>query len=245
MNGTLPDRSRHLALLVARVVLGVVLFAHGWDKLVLTGIAETRVQFEGLGIPLAIASASFVTFVEFAGGIMLVVGALTPVVALMHLVVMIGATAFVHLSNGIYVENNGWELVGVIGACELVLAAWGAGRYSVDGLVLRRLRSSPEGAGRSEPEATGTGDALAAADEPAPASEPELEPVTAAFPIQPLPAPADTPMFGEQPATSALPTQQTGTRHRRIPRPVAPLQGRVPTRRTEPQIGDPVDRADR
>jgi putative oxidoreductase len=243
MNDALPGHTRDLALLVARIVLGVVLFAHGWDKLVLTGIAETRVQFEGLGIPLAIASASFVTFVEFAGGIMLVVGALTPVVALLHLVVMIGATLFVHVTNGIYVENNGWELVGVIGAAELILASWGAGRYSVDGLVLRRLRSNRDSAAPAEPEAAArAGDSATTVSHASALPEPEVEPVTAAFPVQAVAPPADTPMFGEPPATSALPVEQTGSRLRRIPRPVAPLQGRVGSRRPEPQFDDRADR---
>jgi len=244
MNGMLPDRARDLALLLARTVLGVVLFAHGWDKLIVDGIADTRGQFEALGIPLAIASASFVSFVEFVGGILLILGALTPLVALLHLIVMVGAASFVHISNGIFAADGGWELVGVIGACELILASRGAGRYSVDGMVLRSLRSSREDRDGAEPDTAAPAASATAAAATSEVSEPDAEPVTMALPVQPAtPAPADTSIFGEPPATSGLPTQ-TGTRHRRIPRPVAPLQGRVTSRRPEPQI-DPVDPADR
>jgi putative oxidoreductase len=237
MNGRLPESVRDLALLVARVVLGVVLFAHGWQKLLIDGISTTRSQFEALGIPMAIASASFVTFVEFAGGILLILGALTPVVALLHLVVMIGATIFVHASQGLFAVDGGWELVGVIASCELILAAHGAGRFSVDRLVKERLNRP----GRGAHAGVRTPAAIAAAPvKPAQKTEPEpepaidVEPVTAAFPIQSLPVvpprPAGPSIFGEEsPPTTALP-EQTASRMRRLPRPVAPLQGRVPRR---------------
>src|SRR3954468_11512570 len=140
MNGTLPEPVRDVALLLGRVVLGVVLLAHGWQKLVIDGIAETHKQFEAMGIPLAIASSSFVTFVEFVGGVLLILGALTPVVVVAHLVVMVGAAGFVHVSHGIFATDGGWEVVGVIAAAELVIAACGPGRLSVDRLVLARLR---------------------------------------------------------------------------------------------------------
>jgi hypothetical protein len=90
-----------------------------------------------MGIPLAIVSTSFVTVVEFVGGALLLLGALTRVVVALHILVMIGAAAFVHISHGLFAQDGGWELVGVIAACELVLAATGAGRFSVDHLVHR------------------------------------------------------------------------------------------------------------
>lgn len=257
MNGRLPESVRDIVLLVARVVLGTVLLANGWQKLLIDGISMTRTQFEALGIPLAIASASFVTFVEFAGGILLILGALTPVVALLHLVVMVGAAIFVHASQGISAENGGLELVVVLGSCELILAAHGAGRFSVDRLVRSRFTRSGRGAHRVE--ATALPAALPAgarSESTAPLSEPvpvvDVEPVTAAFPalslpvIPPQPAgPAQAPpslsgaaMFGEEsPPTTALP-EQTASRLRRLPRPVAPLQGRVPSRRTDQHTTD-------
>jgi putative oxidoreductase len=236
MNGRLPDSVRDLVLLVARVVLGVVLFAHGWQKLLVDGIAETRTQFEALGVPMAIASASFVTFVEFAGGILLVLGALTPLVALLHLVVMVGAAIFVHASQGVFAADGGWEVVAVIGSCELVLAAHGAGRFSVDRLVRVRFgrpgRVERGGGPSAVPAALPAGPLSGPIPAVAPAPVVDVEPVTAAFPVQSLPVvapqPAGPSMFGEEPPpTTALP-EQTASRLRRLPRPVAPLQGRVP-----------------
>jgi putative oxidoreductase len=240
MNGALPEAARDLALLVARVVLGVVLFAHGWQKVVISGIAETRSQFEALGIPAAIASSSFVAFVEFLGGVLLVLGALTPLVVALHLVVMVGAAAFVHVSHGVFAADGGWELVGVIAACELVLAACGAGRFSVDHQILSRIRRR---AGAAPPAAPPVAPGPGRHEKPAD-DQVDLEPATSAFPavtganfaIRP-----DAPMFGEAPAGGAA-VEQTGGRQRRIPRSFTPLQGRGETaRRTDLR---PLDRSD-
>ena len=138
LNRPLPAPARDIAMLIARIILGVVLFAHGWQKLMINGIADTYGQFEKLGIPLAIVSASFTSFVEFVGGVMIIVGALTTTVVALDLVVMVGAAGFVHVTHGIFAKDGGWELVGVIVAVELALAAFGPGRYSVDDLVARR-----------------------------------------------------------------------------------------------------------
>ena len=116
-----------IALLIGRLMLGVVLFAHGWQKLVIKGIGGTYAWFQAMGVPLAIVATSFVTVVEFVGGALLLLGALTRVVVALHILVMIGAAAFVHISHGLFAQDGGWELVGVIAACELVLAATGAG----------------------------------------------------------------------------------------------------------------------
>ena len=128
MNRPLPPPTRDWALLLARVLIGVVMFAHGYQKLVINGIGRTTDGFENLSIPLAIVSASFVTVVEFVAGALLVVGALTPVACGLMLVIMIGAAVFVHIPNGIFIANGGWELVGVIGAGLIALAAVGPGQ---------------------------------------------------------------------------------------------------------------------
>lgn len=135
MNRALSPPARDWALLLSRVLIGVVMFAHGYQKLILNGIGRTTEGFETLSIPLAIISASFVTVVEFAGSVMLIAGALTPVVCALMLVIMSGAAIFVHIPNGIFVANGGWELVGVIAAGLIAIAATGPGRYSVDHLV--------------------------------------------------------------------------------------------------------------
>ncbi len=150
MNRALPAPFCDIALLVARVLLGVVMFAHGYQKMVINGISRTSEGFETLSIPLAIMSASFVTVVEFAGSALLIVGALTPFVSACNLVIMAGAAVFVHAKNGIFVADGGWELVGVIGAGFIMLAATGPGRYSLDHLINHRQDAHREVLARAQ-----------------------------------------------------------------------------------------------
>jgi putative oxidoreductase len=51
---------------------------------------------------------------------------------------MTGAGVFVHIPNGIFIADGGWELVGVIAAGLIAIAATGPGRYSVDHVVRER-----------------------------------------------------------------------------------------------------------
>lgn len=138
MSRSLSGAARDITLLVARVVLGVDLIAHGWQKVVTNGIGATADAFAGMGVPVAPVSAVFAAAVELVGGVMLVAGAVTAVVGLLVVLDMLGAALFVHLTHGIFVTNGGWELVGVIAAAALALAAAGAGRFSLDHLIASR-----------------------------------------------------------------------------------------------------------
>ncbi len=229
MRRALPAPHGDVALLVARVLLGVVLFAHGWQKLLVDGIARTSDQFDALGIPLAIVSASFVTVVEFVGGALLLVGAFTPVVVLLHLVVMIGAAGFVHLSNGLLSEDRGLELVTVIAACELVLAVAGAGRYSVDDVLHRRSRTGP---GVTDPAGTTTRRLLTQPAAPA-ARRPDP-------PAQQGPATRRGP--ADRPGQEAL-FAPTGPQSRVEPRPTRRAQWTEPVPFVPPQPAQPAQPA--
>jgi len=102
----LPTPVGDVALLATRVLLGVIMLAHGYQKLVVDGVGRTTSGFESMSIPLAIVSASFASFVEFVGGVLIVVGALTTTVVALDLVVMVGAAGFVHMTNGIFAQRN-------------------------------------------------------------------------------------------------------------------------------------------
>jgi putative oxidoreductase len=134
-NRPLPATARDVAVLVGRMLLGVVMFAHGYQKMMINGIGRTTDGFESLSIPLAIISASFVTVVEFVGGVLLILGGLTTVVCGLMTVIMIGAAVFVHIPKGIFLAGGGWELVGVITVGLVTIAAVGPGRFSLDHLV--------------------------------------------------------------------------------------------------------------
>lgn len=139
---TFPAPARDLAVLLARVAVGVVFFAHGWQKLFTNGIDGTAAFFDSVGIPAATAAAWVVALVELAGGAALILGVAVPVAGVVLLVDMIGAFAFVHAGAGLFADQGGYELVLTLGAVSLLLAAIGAGRYSVDHLLTGRRRTA-------------------------------------------------------------------------------------------------------
>jgi len=129
--------SRDLVLLIARVGLGVVFIAHGWQKFRTNGLDGTAAGFDQMGIPAPTLSAYFAAFVELVGGAALVLGVLTTVAGVLLAVNMAGAFLFVHMSNGVFVANGGWEFVVVLGLFALTVAAIGAGRFSLDNALTR------------------------------------------------------------------------------------------------------------
>jgi putative oxidoreductase len=135
---SLPGPVGDVALLVARVLLGVIMIAHGYQKLVVDGIGRTTAGFESMSIPVAIVSASFVTVVELVGGVLLVLGLMTRTVAGCMGFVMAGAAGFVHVRHGVFVAEGGWELVGSIAGALLALAVAGPGRFGLAHLLRER-----------------------------------------------------------------------------------------------------------
>ena len=135
---TLPASARDAVLLVARVIVGIVLIAHGAQKLFSYGIGGTAASFAQMGVPASSASAVFAAAVELIGGAALLLGAATVVAGALVVVNMLGAFLFVHVGNGVFVTDNGYELVAVIAALALVLVAVGPGRFSVDHAVAAR-----------------------------------------------------------------------------------------------------------
>ncbi|AVM63194.1 MULTISPECIES: DoxX family protein [Dietzia] len=123
---------RDAAILLARVGIGVVFVAHGWQKFFTLGLARVGEQFAGYGIPQPEVTAAIVAGVELVAGVALVAGLLTPLAGILLGVDMAGALYFVHATHGPFVTQNGWELVMALGVGALLIAAVGAGRFSID-----------------------------------------------------------------------------------------------------------------
>ena len=130
--------TREIAFLIARILLGVILIAHGWDKFAITGLEGVTGFFDSLGIPAAGIAAIAAAVVELLGGILIILGVFTRIVAALVAIDMLFAALFAHVSSGIFVTNNGWELTGAIGAGALLLIAVGAGAWSIDGVLAKR-----------------------------------------------------------------------------------------------------------
>ncbi|WP_226351949.1 DoxX family protein [Pseudonocardia sp. ICBG601] len=134
----LPAPFSTVALMIARLLLGTVLIAHGAQKA--TGFGDIVASFTTMGIPAPAAAAAIAMSVELVGGAALLTGTATTVAGLVVVVNMVGAVVLVHSPNTVFVDDGGWELVGVIAAGALLLAASGPGPWSVDALLARRRR---------------------------------------------------------------------------------------------------------
>ena len=84
-------------LTILRVVVGIVFFVHGLQKLFLMGFGGVAGMMDGLGVPAPGLFAVILTLVELLGGLALILGLFTRVVAIPLAVDMLVATLTVHL----------------------------------------------------------------------------------------------------------------------------------------------------
>jgi len=138
------------ALLLVRLALGVIFFAHGAQKLFGWwggyGIAATVDAFQkNLGIPPALTWLAALT--ETFGGLAVIVGLLPRAAALGLAVTMLVAIFRVHLQHGFFLarggEGSGIEYNLALLAMSLAIVVAGAGRLAlpdVEAAALRRLR---------------------------------------------------------------------------------------------------------
>jgi len=92
--------------------------------------------FASLGIPFPALMAYTVAGIESTGVVLLVLGLFTRPIALLLSFVMIGAIFFVHIGHGFSVADNGIEIPLLYFALLWVVITRGAGRYSLDVLLL-------------------------------------------------------------------------------------------------------------
>jgi putative oxidoreductase len=137
-------------LFVVRVVLGVIFFAHGAQKLFGWfggyGLAGTAGYFkQQLGIPAPLTT--LVALVETLGGLGLVVGLLARLAALGVGIDMVVAIAKVHAPNGFFInwslepgKGHGYEMNLALIAMALAVLIGGAGALSIDGTLVPVVR---------------------------------------------------------------------------------------------------------
>ncbi|TDQ84410.1 putative oxidoreductase [Dongia mobilis] len=121
-----------LAALLLRVSLGIMFLAHGFILKYLTfTLAGTAQFFESIGLPAFLAYLTFAA--ETLGGIALILGFRTRLVALALLPVLLGAT-WVHIGNGwvFSAANGGWEYPIFLIVVSLAAALLGSGAYALD-----------------------------------------------------------------------------------------------------------------
>jgi putative oxidoreductase len=123
-------------LLVGRLALGLLMAAHGSQKLFGAfgghGLTAVASMFESLGFRPGRFFASAAAVAEVSSGVLVAAGLLGPVGPALMLSVMIVAAVSVHWRNGLFAMSNGIEvpLLYAVGAAALTLT--GFGRYSAD-----------------------------------------------------------------------------------------------------------------
>jgi putative oxidoreductase len=144
---TLVDVSTFsIGLLLARVVLGLLMAAHGSQKLLGWfgghGLAGTAGFFDSIGFRPGILFATVASATEVLSGILMVAGFLGPVGPALMISVMIVASSM-HWKNGIFAMNNGVEvpLLYAVGAATLLFT--GPGAFSLDALLGLGALSTP------------------------------------------------------------------------------------------------------
>ncbi len=135
----MADARTDFGMAPMRVMIGAMYAAHGAQKLFTMHVAGVAGFFGPLGIPAPHAMALFISCLEFAGGILLALGAGTRVFAFLFACEMAGAIWFVHGSKGFFLPM-GWEYAAVLISACIALLLIGPGRLSVDALVARGKR---------------------------------------------------------------------------------------------------------
>ena len=128
--GDLAANEFATALLVFRVVFGLVFASHGVAKM--KSLEGTAGWFESIGMKPGALHARAAAGTEIGTGVMFAVGLLTPFAAAGMIGVMVVAAWTVHRKNGFAMVGDGWEYTFVVGFTAFFVAALGPGDYSVD-----------------------------------------------------------------------------------------------------------------
>ncbi|MEA2553715.1 MAG: putative oxidoreductase [Fimbriimonadaceae bacterium] len=151
----MKNRDVDLSLLIMRLILGGVMFAHASQKVFGwfggMGFERTAAAFQSGGMPEIVAL--LVIFGEFFSAIGLITGTLTRASALGIIAIMAGAIIGTHLPNGLFMnwfgnqKGEGFEFHLLAIGMAIPLAAIGAGAYSIDYWIAHMWRRKTPVAG--------------------------------------------------------------------------------------------------
>lgn len=127
-------RQLSIGLAVLRVAVAAVFINHGRQKLFVYGFAGVTGAFTQMGVPFPGIMGPFIGLLEFFGGIALLFGFLTRLLAVGFVCDMLGAILLVQMKRGF----SAFELEFLLLGSSLALAFAGAGRFSVDTLLAAR-----------------------------------------------------------------------------------------------------------
>jgi putative oxidoreductase len=129
--------------LALRIPAAIIFIAHGAQKLFAWfggyGLEGTGQWMASIGIEPGYQMALLAGSAEFFGGIALLIGLMVRPAALMLAVTMLVAIFSVHFVNGLFISANGYEFALALLAISVALMISGAGKFSVDKLLEKRM----------------------------------------------------------------------------------------------------------
>jgi|TARA_R110001592_G_C13166650_1_gene749470 putative oxidoreductase len=131
------------AALILRAPIGLILAAHGAQKLFSWfggyGLEGTGQWMTSIGITPGYLMALLAGSAEFFGGLALVLGLFTRPAAVVSAFTMLVAIFSVHIGNGLFMANNGYEYALTLFVALIALAVQGGGRLSLDNYIFEKL----------------------------------------------------------------------------------------------------------
>lgn len=132
------------APLALRLPIGVILIAHGAQKLFGWfggyGLEGTGQWMASIGLTPGYLMALMAGSSEFFGGLFLLLGLLTRPTAAVLSFTMLIAIFSVHIDNGLFLANNGYEFGLALLAATLSLIVSGAGKLALDNFIENRIK---------------------------------------------------------------------------------------------------------
>lgn len=125
-----------LGLLVLRIVFGITMMCHGWNK-ISSGLNGTSNWFASIGMKWPKLQAPLAAYSELLAGALMALGLLTGVSTTLFIALMIVAIMTVHAKVGffIFLPNGGWEYCASIIGVAVALSLAGPGKYSLDNFL--------------------------------------------------------------------------------------------------------------
>ena len=147
---TVTSKTLDYGLLLIRLALGIIMVAHGAQKLFTFGYGGVVGGMTQMGLPLPQVSAALIIAAELGGGLLMLAGLFTRFAGAAFAFAMLVAATQVHLAAGFFMPN-GYEFTLMLALTALGITLTGPGRLSIDALITRGRRTPAADAYRAEP----------------------------------------------------------------------------------------------
>lgn len=139
----ITNSTADFSTLALRLPVGIIFMAHGGQKLFGWfggyGLEGTGQWMASIGIEPGVLMAFLAGSAELVGGLFILLGLLTRPAAVVLAFTMIIAIASVHISNGLFMANNGYEFALALLAASVSLALSGSGKVALDKAIVSKL----------------------------------------------------------------------------------------------------------